>query len=177
MIFEVMNKKNVILTVATLLLMVVIVCEACIYFGYDLYSSDNGVFIRKRAYIATYENMSESELRQKVATGDADAIAQLAVYLYQQKGVRDKVILELAQKSADQNCARGKNFLGVLYATGEIVPQNYKKALSLYRDAVDGKCYSAWISIGDFYFNGIEVPKDPKEGVKCIEKAKITRIA
>lgn len=71
-----MNKNNL-LIIAAIVLMAAIGCEVAIYLGYDLYHSENGIFLRHKVYIATYENMSESELRQRVETGDAEAMAML----------------------------------------------------------------------------------------------------
>lgn len=165
-----MNSKNVLLAIAAVLLAVVIGGELCVYFGYDLYHSDNGVFVRHKAYIATYENMSESELRQKAEAGDADAMAVLGSKLYDTH--RDSVcdeVLELAQKSADENCARGKNVLGFLYTVGYCVPQNTNKAFELFKESADKKVPAALYNIGLYYLNGTGVPKDTLEGLKCIE--------
>ena len=71
-----MNKNNL-LIIAAIVLMAAIGCEVAIYLGYDLYHSENGIFLRHKVYIAPYENMSESELRQKAETGDAEAMAIL----------------------------------------------------------------------------------------------------
>lgn len=102
-------KKNLILIIAILLLTIVIVGELCVYFGYDLYYSENGIFLRHKVYIATYQNMSESELRQRAETGDADAMAILSSKIYDtHKETECKEVLELAQKSADKNCSFGK---------------------------------------------------------------------
>lgn len=167
-----MNSKNVLLTIVAILMAVVIGGELCVYFGYDLYSSENGVFIRHKAYIATYENMSESELRQRAETGDADAMAMLGSKLYDtHRETECKEVLELVQKSADLNCARGKNLLGFLYEDGYYVPKNLQKALELYREAANDKYPAALYNIGIYYCQGIGVPKDTIEGVKYIEKA------
>lgn len=165
-----MNSKNVLLAIAAVLLAVVIGGEVCVYFGYDLYHSDNGVFVRHKVYIATYENMSESELRQKAEAGDADAMATLGGKLYDTH--RDSVcdeVLELVNRSADENCARGKNMLGFLYAVGYSVPQNTNKAFELFKEAADKKEPAALYNIGLDYLDGTGVSKDTLEGLKCIE--------
>lgn len=103
-----MNKNNL-LIIAAIVLMAAIGCEVAIYLGYDLYHSENGIFLRHKAYIATYENMSESELRQKAETGDAEAMPILSnIICNTHKETECKEALELAQKSADMNCPRGK---------------------------------------------------------------------
>lgn len=72
-----MNKNNL-LIIAAIVLMAAIGCEVAIYLGYDLYHSENGIFLRHKVYIATYENMSESKLRQSVENGNAEAMAVLS---------------------------------------------------------------------------------------------------
>ena len=71
-----MNKNNL-LIIAAIVLMAAIGCEVAIYLGYDLYHSENGIFLRHKAYIATYDNMSENKLRQSVENGNAEAMAIL----------------------------------------------------------------------------------------------------
>lgn len=165
-----MNSKNVLLAIVAVLLAVVIGGELCVYFGYDLYHSENGVFVRHKVYIATYENMSESELRQKAEAGDADAMAMLGAKIYDtHKDSLCDEVLELAKKSADENSARGKNMLGFLYAVGYCVPQNTNKAFELFKEAADKKDHTALYNIGQYYLNGIAVSKDTTEALKYME--------
>lgn len=167
-----MNSKNVLLTIVAVLMAVVISGELCVYFGYDLYSSENGVFVRHKAYIATYENMSESELRQRSEAGDADAMAVLGVKLYDtHRETECKDVLELAQKSADLNSASGKNLLGFLYDRGYCVPKNPQKGFELIKEAANDNYPAALSNIGIAYLAGIVIPKDTIEGFKYIEKA------
>lgn len=92
-----MNKNNL-LIIAAIVLMAAIGCEVAIYLGYDLYHSENGIFLRHKVYIPTYENMSESELRQRVETGDAEAMAMLSgMLLEKNRGTECKEVFELAQ--------------------------------------------------------------------------------
>ncbi len=165
-----MNSKNVLLTIVAILMVIVVGGELCVYFGYDLYTSENGVFIRKRVYDATYANMSESELRQKAETGDAYAMAVLSGKMWSANS-EHKEVLELAQKSADKNCARGKNMLGTLYAIGYCVPQNDQKAFELFKEAASENDPAALNNIGCYYLNGIVVEKDSIEGLKYLEKS------
>lgn len=79
-----MNKNNL-LIIAAIVLMAAIGCEVAIYLGYDLYHSENGIFLRHKVYIATYENMSESKLRQSVENGNAEAMAVLSDMLLEKK--------------------------------------------------------------------------------------------
>lgn len=167
-------KKNLILIIAILLLTIVIVGELCVYFGYDLYYSENGIFLRHKVYIATYQNMSESELRQRAETGDADAMAILSSKIYDtHKETECKEVLELAQKSADKNCSFGKNMLGILYENGYCVPKTQQKAFDLFKEAADEKDPIAQYNMGIYHLNGLAVKKDTTEALKYIEKSAI----
>ncbi len=165
-------KRNLILIIASVLLMIVMTIEWCTYFGYDVYHSENGIFLRHKVYIATYENMSESELRQRAETGDADAMAVLSGKIFDaHKGTECKEALELAQKSADMNCPRGKKMLGLWYQYGYCVSQNQQKAFELYKEAANEKEPVALYNIGYCYLNGLGVKKDSIEGLMYLEKS------
>lgn len=169
-----MNSKNVLLTIVAILMAVVIGGELCVYFGYDLYHSENGIFLRHKVYIATYQNMSENELRQRTETGDADAMAMLSCTIFNaHKGTEYKEVLELAQKSADKNCPSGKNMLGLLYTIGYCVPQNLQKAFDLYKDAANENEPAALNNIGNAYLSGLVVEKDTIQGLMFLEKSAI----
>lgn len=171
-----MNKNNL-LIIAAIVLMAAIGCEVAIYLGYDLYHSENGIFLRHKVYIATYENMSESELRQRVETGDAEAMAMLSsIIQITHKETECKEALELAQKSADMNCPSGKNTLGYLYEIGYCVPQNQQKAFDLYKEAADENDPIAQYNMGICHLNGFVVKKDTTEALKYIEKSAIQGI-
>lgn len=166
-----MNKNNL-LIIAAIVLMAAIGCEVAIYLGYDLYHSENGIFLRHQVYIATYENMSESELRQRVETGDAEAMAMLCgTLLEKNKGTECKEVLELAQKSADMNCPSGKNTLGYLYEIGYCVPQNQQKAFDLFKEAADENDPIAQYNMGRYHLNGIVVKEDTIKGLMFLEKS------
>lgn len=166
-----MNKNNL-LIIAAIVLMAAIGCEVAIYLGYDLYHSENGIFLRHKAYIATYENMSESELRQKAETGDAEAMPILGgIICNTHKGTECKEVLELAQKSADKNCPRGKNMLGYLYEIGYCVPQNQQKAFDLFKEAADENDPIAQYNMGRYHLNGIVVKEDTIKGLMFLEKS------
>lgn len=166
-----MNKNNL-LIIAAIVLMAAIGCEVAIYLGYDLYHSENGIFLRHKVYIATYENMSESELRQRVETGDAEAMAMLCgTLLEKNKGTECKEVLELAQKSADKNCPSGKNTLGYLYEIGYCVPQNQQKAFDLFKEAADENDPIAQYNMGRYHLNGIVVKEDTIKGLMFLEKS------
>ena len=166
-----MNKNNL-LIIAAIVLMAAIGCEVAIYLGYDLYHSENGIFLRHKVYIPTYENMSESELRQKAETGDAEAMAILCGKLFEtNRETEYKEVLELAQKSAEMNCPRGKNMLGNLYLHGYCVAPNQQKAFELYKEAANENDPIAQYNIGICHLNGFVVKKDTIKGLRFLEKS------
>lgn len=166
-----MNKNNL-LIIAAIVLMAAIGCEVAIYLGYDLYHSENGIFLRHKVYIATYENMSESELRQRAETGDAEAMPILSnIICNTHKETECKEALELAQKSADMNCPRGKNMLGYLYEIGYCVPRNQQKAFDLFKEAADEKDPIAQYNMGIYHLNGLVVKEDTIKGLMFLEKS------
>lgn len=168
-----MNKNNL-LIIAAIVLMAAIGCEVAIYLGYDLYHSENGIFLRHKVYIATYENMSESKLRQSVENGNAEAMAVLSgMLLEKNRGTECKEVLELAQKSADMNCPRGKNVLGYLYEIGYCVPKKQQKAFDLYKEAANENDPIAQYNIGIYYLNGLAVKEDTIKGLRFLEKSAI----
>lgn len=168
-----MNSKNVLLAIVAVL-MAAIGCEVAIYLGYDLYHSENGIFLRHKVYIATYENMSESELRQKAETGDAEAMPILSnIICNTHKETECKEALELAQKSADMNCPRGKNMLGYLYEIGYCVPKNQQKAFELYKEAANENDPIAQYNMGIYHLNGLAVKEDTIKGLRFLEKSAI----
>ena len=65
------------------------------------------------------------------------------------------------RKAADQGHASAQNNLGIMYATGQGVPQNDAEAVKWYRLAADQGHASAQNLLGDMYRNGKGVPKDP----------------
>lgn len=168
-----MNKNNL-LIIAAIVLMAAIGCEVAIYLGYDLYHSENGIFLRHKVYIATYDNMSENKLRQSVENGNAEAMAILCgKLLVKNRETEYKEVLELAKKSADMNCPSGKNSLGYLYEHGYCVAQNQQKAFELYKEAANEKDPVALYNVGNCYLRGFVVKKDTTEALKYMEKSAI----
>lgn len=166
-----MNKNNL-LIIAAIVLMAAIGCEVAIYLGYDLYHSENGIFLRHKVYIATYDNMPENKLRQSVENGNAEAMAILCGKLLEKnRGTECKEVFELAQKSADINCPMGKNALGYLYEIGYCVPQNQQKAFDLYKEAADENDPMAQYNMGICHLNGFVVEKDTIKGLRFLEKS------
>lgn len=75
-------------------------------------------------------------------------------------------------KAADRGDAASQYVLGSLYARGEGVPRDYKKALKLYTMAAEKGNPYAQTNLGFFYDAGIGVDaRDPAAAFKWYEKA------
>lgn len=61
--------------------------------------------------------------------------------------------------------------LGVMYANGEGVPQDYNEALKWYRKSAEQDNAGAYNNIGTMYYSGKGVPQSYDEAVKCFRKA------
>jgi hypothetical protein len=72
---------------------------------------------------------------------------------------------------ADQGDAMAQYNLGVMYAKGEGVPQDYAEAVKWYRKAADHGWADAQYNLGVMYYNGRGVPQDYAEAVKWFRKA------
>jgi uncharacterized protein len=65
-----------------------------------------------------------------------------------------------SRKAADEGYALAQNNLGVMYANGQGVPQNYAEAAKWYRLAADQGGAEAQSNLGGMYFNGDGVAQD-----------------
>lgn len=74
--------------------------------------------------------------------------------------------------ASDAGDARASRFLGVMYDTGEGVPQDHRQALDWYRKAADQGDKVAMFNVAVFYDAGAEgVPKDHQEAARWYGKA------
>lgn len=72
--------------------------------------------------------------------------------------------------AAEQGDAVSQFDLGVMYANGKGVPQDYVEAVKWYRKAADQGLAEAQSNLGDMYANGQGVPQDHAEAVKMYRK-------
>jgi uncharacterized protein len=79
--------------------------------------------------------------------------------------------LRLYRKAADQGQAAAQYSLGVLYANGQGVPQNYTEAVNWYRKAADQGQAAAQYNLGVLYANGQGVPQNYTEAMNWFRKA------
>ena len=75
------------------------------------------------------------------------------------------------EKSANQGFDSAQNSLGNLYYSGEVIPQDYGRAMEWYRKAAaQGNMYGEF-NVGLLYEYGYGVTKNIKEAVKWYRKA------
>ena len=72
---------------------------------------------------------------------------------------------------AEQGDAAAQSNLGVSYAKGLGVPQDYAEAMKWFRKAAEQGNAPAQYNLGGSYKNGLGVPQDYKEAVKWYRKA------
>lgn len=75
------------------------------------------------------------------------------------------------QPIAEKGDANAQYNIGLLYAKGEGVPQNYKQAIEWYRKAAEQGVVAAQFNLGVIYANGQGVPADPEEARKWFAMA------
>ena len=74
--------------------------------------------------------------------------------------------VEQAIEKAKQGDAEAQNDLGVMYANGNGVPQNYKEALRWLRLAANQGSADAQFNLGLMHYNGQGVPQSYQEAYK-----------
>lgn len=79
--------------------------------------------------------------------------------------------MKALRKKAIAGNVEAQDKLGVLYATGEGVPQDSAEALKWYRKAVEKGYAPAQYNLGFAYFNGQGVPQDDEESARWYRRA------
>ncbi len=78
-------------------------------------------------------------------------------------------------KALEENCNNGNaescNSLGVLYAKGEGVKQDYKKSVELFTKACNMNIALACFNLGVSYYNGFGVRQDSRYAKELFGKA------
>ena len=78
---------------------------------------------------------------------------------------------QLLRSLAEQGNATAQFNLGVLYANGQGVPQDYQEALKWYRKAAEQGDADAQYNLGLLYDSGRGVPQNSEEAAKWYRKA------
>lgn len=79
--------------------------------------------------------------------------------------------LQQWKQSADAGDARGALYIGVMYDTGQGVPQNYAMALEWYRRAAEAGNAAAAFNVGVYYDSGLGVAQDRTQAAGWYERA------
>jgi TPR repeat protein len=81
------------------------------------------------------------------------------------------LILQSRKAQSEQDVADAQNNLGVCYAKGEGVKQDYKKAIELFKKAAEQDDADAQNNLGDCYYYGWGVKQDYKKAFEWYKKA------
>jgi len=117
--------------------------------------------------------MDVAALKQRAATGDADAQNNLGFIYATGQGV-PKDYAEAARwyrKAADQDYPDAQNNLGVMYNNGQGFPRDYAEAIRWYRKAADLGDVKAQYNLGQLYRHGYGVKQDYVEAALWYRKA------
>lgn len=61
--------------------------------------------------------------------------------------------------------------LGLLFQQGDMVEQDYERALNYYMNAAKLDCADVYLNAGVIYVNGVGVERNGKEAIRCFEKS------
>ena len=75
------------------------------------------------------------------------------------------------EKACDGGNALGCHNLGVLYATGEGVPQDFVRAASLFERACVGGDADGCLTLGRMYYNGVGLAQNHTRSAALFERA------
>lgn len=81
----------------------------------------------------------------------------------------------MSQKAADKGDAGAMFDIGVLYARGQGVQQDYQQAIQWFQKAADKGDTSAMYIIGIFYEKGLGVKQDDQQAALWYQKAKAAK--
>ena len=84
---------------------------------------------------------------------------------------QDSNFVEETQKLAEQGDVEAQHSLGIIYANGQGVPQNYELALKWYQKAARQGHAEAQNDLGHLYFSGAGVSQNYEEALKWFQKA------
>jgi TPR repeat protein len=115
-----------------------------------------------------------TRLKIRAEQGDPDAQTHLG-WCYDKEGngttVNHAKAAEWFRKAAEQGYAAGQNSLGVCYAKGQGVEQDYNEAIKWYRKAAE-QCYTdAYYNLGICYDQGNGITKDHDKAIEWLSKA------
>jgi TPR repeat protein len=74
--------------------------------------------------------------------------------------------LKFLTNNAENGIAKAQNNLGMIYAHGQYVPQDYQQAIKWYRLAAENESFIAQYNLAEMYAKGQGVPKDLQKASK-----------
>ena len=114
----------------------------------------------------------EEIFRKNAEQGDHEAQFCLALLLDYKKGADgQREAVEWYRKVADQGDARAQRALGMAYATGRGVKQDYELAAEWFKKSAELGDFAAQRNLGYLYLHGKGVKKDKAEARNWLEKA------
>ena len=93
-------------------------------------------------------------------------LVTLAILVAFQPGPAEAQDIEEIRQAAEQGEAKAQYNLGVMYAEGEGVPEDDRKAVKWYRKAAEQGNAPAQYNLGVKYAKGEGVPEDDRKAVK-----------
>ena len=93
----------------------------------------------------------------------------LAYWLH--KGWKRKTIIDQYSQAADAGDAEAQFEMGVLHQYGRGVPQDFDRAVALYRKAAEQRHLGAQSNLGILYVSGLGIPRDYGEALKWFTRA------
>jgi TPR repeat protein len=125
------------------------------------------------SYLLKMEQEYWPELQRKAAAGDAEAQWQFG--FTEMRGTFGEPDVEAGirwmEKAAAQKHGRALNSLGEVYTTGEMVPQDYPKAISYFQSAWAAGEPMGILNLGILSEYGEGRKKDNAEAVRCYRLA------
>ncbi len=112
-------------------------------------------------------------LKQRVASGDPDALTKLAVAYQDGKGVKQDYVKarKLLEKAAALNFAKAQSNLGAMLVSGEGGPKDIGRGVQLYEKAADGGIHSAAYNLALLLEEGKRVPQNISKAIKFYKVA------
>ena len=101
----------------------------------------------------------------------SDAIAALKEGIDAYYDGRYGVALKELRPLAEEKLPEAQFYLGVMYAKGRGIPQDFQKALHWYRLAAEQGFPKAMANLGGMYSKGYGVPKDYAQAIHWYEEA------
>ena len=119
-----------------------------------------------------YSEKQLKKMKNSIDANNSESKFLAATLLYELKITeKNKEIVLLLNESAAQGYAPAQHFLGGVYYEGNIVSQDYKKALHYSEKSADQGYAPAQHFLGTMYYEGNIVSQDDKKALHYLEKS------